>query len=148
MKAKRKNALFSFHPSMVPAGLRRLERIKRISWDRLPRAKRRKVALAAGVSEKIADVWAKIRWRDIPEGWKGALLTNLGAARNPMKKSKKKKQKATRKVARLPRTTRKKNSRARRRNRLVSFPFPVTAAQKKKLKRFLSRVTGRRVKFK
>lgn len=148
MKAKRKNALFSFHPSLVPAKLRRLDRLKRISWDRLSKDKRRKVALAAGISQKIADVWAQIRWRDIPEGWKDALITNLGAARNPMKKSKKKKKKATGKVARRPRTKRKQNTRARRRNKIVSFPFPVTSAQKTKLKRFLHRVTGRRVKFK
>lgn len=145
------NPLFSFHPSLIPGHQRRgsVPRLKRIAWDRLSRAKRRKVAIAAGVSEKIADVWAKIRWQDIPEGWKGALLTNLGAARNPMKKRKTKKKKTTRRrVTRRPRTTRRKNTRARRRNRTVNFPFPVTSAQKKKLKRFLDRVTGRRVKFK
>jgi hypothetical protein len=144
-----KNALFSFHRGMLGDQPRRITRLKRIAWDRLSREKRRKVAIAAGVSEKIAGVWAQIRWRDIPEGWKSALLSNLEAARNPMKKSKRKKKKATRKVARRPRTTRKKkNSRARRRNRTVTFPIPVTPAQKKKVQRFLTSLTGRRVKMK
>lgn len=153
MKAKRKNALFSFHPAMLPGHQRQrggVARRKRIAWDRLSREKRRRVAIAAGVSERIADVWAKILWRDIPEGWQDALISNLGAARNPMKKRKTKKKKTTRRrVTRRPRTTsRRKNTRARRRNRTVNFPFPVTSAQRTKLKRFLTHVTGRRVKFK
>jgi hypothetical protein len=152
MVKRSKNALFSFTRAMLPGHLRQhgsVERRKRISWDRLSREKRRKVAIAAGVSESIAGVWAKIRWRDIPDGWHDALISNLGAARNPMKKSKRKKKKnAARKVVRRTSTRKKKNSRPRRRNRTVTFPIPVTPAQKKKVQRFLTSLTGRRVKMK
>lgn len=148
MVKRSKNALFS-RPAWLGGQGRRVARLKRIAWDRLSREKRRKVAIAAGVSERIADVWAKILWRDIPEGWKGALLSNLEAARNPMKKSRRKKKKnATRRVARRTTTRKKKNSRGRRRNRTVTFPIPVTPAQKKKVQRFLTSLTGRRVKMK
>lgn len=149
MVKRSNNPLFS-RPVWLGGQGRRVTRLKRIAWDRLSKEKRRKVAIAAGVSEKIAGVWAQIRWRDIPEGWKDALLSNLEAARNPMKKRTRKKKKATRKVARRPRTTtrKKKNSRGRRRNRTVNFPFPVTRGQAKKLKSFLSRLTGKRVKLK
>lgn len=151
------NPLFSFLRGMLPEKLRRPERLKRISWNRLTREKRRKVAIATGISPKIADVWSRIRWHEIPEGWKDALISNLGAARNPMQKKRKKKSTPRRRPAgskrrrtsvRRPGATRRKNARTRRRNRVVSFPFPVTPAQKTKLKRFLHRVTGRRVKFK
>jgi len=47
-------------------------------------AKRRLVALAAGVSESLADTWSRIKWRDIPEGWRDALISHLGAQRNPI----------------------------------------------------------------
>lgn len=159
MVKRSKNALFSFTRGMMGEQPRRITRLKRIAWDRLSKEKRRKVAIAAGVSVRIADVWAQIRWRDIPEGWKGALLTNLEAARNPMKKKKKRKvtvarrkKKNVRRTARsVRRRTLKKNSRARRRNRTVTFPIPVTPAQRKKVLRFLTTITGRsysRVKLK
>lgn len=45
-------------------------------WDRLPRAERRRVAVRSGVSASIADTWAKIRYRDLPEGWREKVLEN------------------------------------------------------------------------
>jgi len=79
------NPLFSFHPGLLPQHVRErtLGRRKRISWDRMKPAKRRVVALAAGVSESLADTWSRIKWRDIPEGWRDALISHLGAQRNP-----------------------------------------------------------------
>lgn len=141
-----KNPLFSFRPEWIGARerARTATRQKRIAWDRMPRPKRRKVAIAAGVSERIADVWAKIRWRDIPEGWKDALIANLGAARNPMKKTRKRKKKTNRRPVRRA-AARRKNS--RKRNRKLTFPLPVTPAQRRKVKRFLSQLTGKRVKM-
>ena len=80
------NPLFSFHPALLPQHVRErtLGRRKRISWDRMKPAKRRLVALAAGVSESLADTWSRIKWRDIPEGWRDALISHLGAQRNPI----------------------------------------------------------------
>jgi hypothetical protein len=80
------NPLFSFHPGLLPQHVRErtLGRRKRISWDRMKPAKRRLVALAAGVSESLADTWSRIKWRDIPEGWRDALISHLGAQRNPI----------------------------------------------------------------
>jgi hypothetical protein len=78
------NPLFSFHPGLLPQHVRErtLGRRKRVSWDRMKPAKRRLVALAAGVSESLADTWSRIKWRDIPEGWRDALISHLGAQRN------------------------------------------------------------------
>jgi hypothetical protein len=45
-------------------------------WNRLPRAERRRVAVRSGVSASIADTWAKIRYRDLPEGWRERVLEN------------------------------------------------------------------------
>jgi hypothetical protein len=80
------NPLFSFQPGLLPQHVRErtLGRRKRISWDRMKPAKRRLVALAAGVSESLADTWSRIKWRDIPEGWRDALISHLGAQRNPI----------------------------------------------------------------
>jgi hypothetical protein len=80
------NPLFSFHPGLLPQHVRErtLERRKRVSWDRMKPAKRRLVALAAGVSESLADTWSRIKWRDIPDGWRDALISHLGAQRNPI----------------------------------------------------------------
>jgi len=80
------NPLFSFHPGLLPQHVRErtLGRRKRISWDRMKPAKRRLVAIAAGVSESLADTWSHIKWRDIPEGWRDALISHLGAQRNPI----------------------------------------------------------------
>jgi len=80
------NPLFSFHPGLLPQHVRErtLARRKRISWDRMKPANRRLVALAAGVSESLADTWSRIKWRDIPEGWRDALISHLGAQRNPI----------------------------------------------------------------
>lgn len=164
---KRPNALFSFHRGMLPGHLRAagdVGRRKRIAWNRLSRAKRRKVALAAGISERIADVWAKIRWDDIPEGWKDALLSNLGAARNPMAKKKKSVKKRTTKPRRKPikravktpwkrKTRKKQNARRRRRvtrsnprRRELKLNLTLNKQQKSRLASFVRRVTGRRVK--
>jgi hypothetical protein len=79
------NPLFSFHPGLLPQHVRErtLERRKRVSWDRMKPAKRRMVAIAAGVSESLADTWSRIKWRDIPDGWRDALISHLGAQRNP-----------------------------------------------------------------
>jgi hypothetical protein len=80
------NPLFSFHPGLLPQHVRErtLERRKRVSWDRMKPAKRRLVAIAAGVSESLADTWSRIKWRDIPDGWRDALISHLGAQRNPI----------------------------------------------------------------
>ena len=80
------NPLFSFHPGLLPQHVRErtLGRRKRVSWDRMKPAKRRLVALAAGVSESLADTWSRIKWRDIPDGWRDALISHLGAQRNPI----------------------------------------------------------------
>jgi len=80
------NPLFSFHPGLLPQHVRErtLGRRKRIAWDRMKPTKRRLVAIAAGVSESLADTWSRIKWRDIPEGWRDALISHLGAQRNPI----------------------------------------------------------------
>ena len=144
-------------------------RRKALGWDRLSRDQRRKVALAAGVSERIADVWAKIRYRDLPEPWRDVILRNLGAARNPMPKKKQKKKKKTvrrrranahRKPIRRRKPARRKNVKrprrkavSRRRNspkrriRKTTFPIPVTTAQGKKIARWVRTTFGRRVKM-
>jgi len=81
-----------------------------------------------------------------------------GGKQNPMAQKKRKKRKttrarrSTRKVkrntsrARRRTTTRRKNT--RRRNRKITFPVPVTPAQKKKLARWLRTNFGKRVRVK
>lgn len=62
------------HAARFAAAKRRASRGSR--WDRLPRAARRQVAIRSGVSAGLADTWAAIRYRDLPEGWKEKLLEN------------------------------------------------------------------------
>ena len=45
-------------------------------WNRLSRAERHRVAVISGISASIADTWARIRFRDLPEGWRERLLEN------------------------------------------------------------------------
>jgi hypothetical protein len=46
-------------------------------WGRMSREKRRDLVTAAGVSPKIAEAWAKLRFEEIPEGWQSAIMARL-----------------------------------------------------------------------
>lgn len=46
-------------------------------WNRMTREKRRAIAMAAGVSSSIAGEWAKLKFRDLPDGWHDAINARL-----------------------------------------------------------------------
>lgn len=131
-------------------------------WNRLSHASKKKVAEAAGVSPRVSDAWARLRWSDIPDPAKGSIFSALGAARNPMQKKKKRKKTQKRKPVtrrrRRPtvrRAAKKKNSRrknrARRpaaRPRVLNLDVYLSPKNRQRLGRFVSGVTGRRVKVK
>jgi hypothetical protein len=50
--------------------------LKGSRWDRLSRAERHRIAVRSGVSASLADTWARIRFRNLPEGWRETILEN------------------------------------------------------------------------
>lgn len=130
----RRNALFSFHPGMLPRKQRR--RFGRPSTHRMEHEGL--VSLGPFYSLKAAEkAKRKIRGAEVigEDPWRVVYQENPTKRRSMAHRKKRK--------------HRKNSLRRRRRNVKTTFPFPVTAEQKRKLASWVRRTfPGRRVKVK